>query len=138
MIRQVLSKGKKALVVLPFVSIVREKAKSLSKVLSEVGSRVSEHFAVVGGTLEERDHVAVATLEKAYAMLNRLIEDNRINELGIVVVDEAHMMGNRDRGPMIEGSGSSLTRKWHSRFSLTQASSSRCAIFWEDLVKLCA
>lgn len=34
--------------------------------------------------------------------LNRLLEDQRINELGIIVVDELHMLADSHRGYLLE------------------------------------
>lgn len=41
-------------------------------------------------------------VEKNDVFTCRLLEDNRINEVGIVVVDELHMLGDSHRGYLLE------------------------------------
>ncbi|VDO92277.1 unnamed protein product [Schistosoma mattheei] len=47
-------------------------------------------------------NVAVCTIEKANSLVNRLIEEERLDELGIVVVDELHLIGDTHRGYLLE------------------------------------
>lgn len=46
--------------------------------------------------------VAVCTFEKANALLNTLLNEGRSNELGVVVIDELHMLAEDGRGPLLE------------------------------------
>ncbi|CAJ0577754.1 unnamed protein product, partial [Mesorhabditis spiculigera] len=45
---------------------------------------------------------AVCTMEKASSILNRMIADEKYDELGIVVVDELHMVSEDSRGNVLE------------------------------------
>lgn len=44
----------------------------------------------------------VCTFEKANKMVSQLIDQDRLHEVGIVVVDELHMLSDGDRGAVLE------------------------------------
>ena len=101
MLRSHLRLKKKAILVVPYVSIVREKAKWLDYVLGSHGIRVQEFHGITGGDMDKAD-MAVCTMEKANALVNRLMADGQMNQIGIVVVDEMHMLGDQYRGYLLE------------------------------------
>lgn len=45
-----------------------------------------------GANLSKDTSVAVCTIEKANSLVNRLLEEGRLSELGIIVIDELHMV----------------------------------------------
>ncbi|XP_030507404.2 helicase and polymerase-containing protein TEBICHI [Cannabis sativa] len=103
MLRRVLSFGKMALLVLPYVSICAEKAEHLEVLLEPLGKHVRSYYGNQGGgTLPKDTSVAVCTIEKANSLLNRLLEEGRLSEIGIIVIDELHMVGDRNRGYLLE------------------------------------
>lgn len=123
---------KKAILVLPYVALVQEKLKWLRKVVEGVeksvslGSQTSSQLStwrrphnrsvrVAGffggskarGSWSDVD-VAVCTIEKANALVNTAIEECTINDLGIVVLDELHMINDNHRGYLMELMASKL------------------------------
>ena len=123
---------KKAILVLPYVALVQEKLKWLRKIVDGVEKRVTfgsqtssqlpawrrphnSSVRVVGffGGSKSRaswsdTDVAICTIEKANALVNTAIEDCSINDLGVVVLDELHMIDDDHRGYLMELMASKL------------------------------
>jgi DNA polymerase theta len=120
----------RALVVLPFQSLVNEKVRDLKQLLAPMyrkrdGGKKRGPEAVRGyageceGTPLARplgpgqEAVAVTTIEKACVAVSRLAAENRLHELCAVVVDELHMVGDEDRGATLEAALAKL--RFHER-----------------------
>ncbi|XP_077294187.1 DNA polymerase theta [Arctopsyche grandis] len=102
-IKTVLERRKKVIIVLPFVSVVREKMFYFQDIFSESGVRVEGFMGSQtppGGF--QSVHIAICTIEKANSLVNRLLEDGNISDLGAVVVDELHLLGDSHRGYILE------------------------------------
>ncbi|XP_063250098.1 DNA polymerase theta [Prinia subflava] len=102
-LKRVLETRKKALLILPFVSVAKEKKCYLQALFQEVDVRVEGYMGSMApaGRFSALD-VAVCTIEKANGLINRLIEENKMDSLGVVVVDELHMLGDSHRGYLLE------------------------------------
>ncbi|KAH9504975.1 hypothetical protein Btru_061318 [Bulinus truncatus] len=102
-LKKVLETRKKAIVILPFVAVAREKMYQLQNLYQDIGVKVGGYMGSnsPSGGLSQVD-IAVCTIEKANGLFNRLMEEGRIAEIGIVVVDELHMVGDSHRGYMLE------------------------------------
>ncbi|XP_044047593.1 DNA polymerase theta isoform X3 [Siniperca chuatsi] len=103
MLKRVLETKTKALFILPFVSVAKEKMHYLQSVFEEAGVRVEGYMGSTSaaGGFTALD-VAVCTIEKANSLINRLIEEDSMGLLGMVVVDELHMVGDSGRGYLLE------------------------------------
>ncbi|PPD66977.1 hypothetical protein GOBAR_DD36143 [Gossypium barbadense] len=103
MLRRLILTRKAALLVLPYVSICVEKAEHLEVLLEPLGKQVRSYYGNQGGgTLPKDTSVAVCTIEKANSLVNRLLEEGRLSEIGIIVIDELHMVGDQSRGYLLE------------------------------------
>ncbi|XP_021301541.1 helicase and polymerase-containing protein TEBICHI isoform X4 [Sorghum bicolor] len=103
MLRRILSSGNVAILVLPYVSICAEKAEHLEQLLEPLGRHVRSFYGNQGGgSLPKDTAVAVCTIEKANSLVNKLLEDGRLSELGVIVIDELHMVGDQHRGYLLE------------------------------------
>ncbi|XP_074546756.1 DNA polymerase theta [Halichoeres trimaculatus] len=103
MLKRVLETKRKALFILPFVSVAKEKMHYLQSVFEEAGVCVEGYMGSTSaaGGFKALD-VAVCTIEKANSLINRLIEEDSMGLLGMVVVDELHMVGDSGRGYLLE------------------------------------
>ena len=99
----VLELRKKAIFALPFVSIAQEKCAYFQKLFESVGVRVGSFVgnqSPAGGLVAV--DIAICTIEKANSLVNRLLEESQLECLGLVVVDEFHMIGDPYRGYLLE------------------------------------
>lgn len=98
-----------ALLVVPFIALAEEKARYLRRAWAalELGVKCF-HSDALDASLSESVHVAVCTIERANALVNRLLERGELGRLRAVVVDEMHLIADEHRGFMIEvGEGGS-------------------------------
>lgn len=75
----------------------------LQDLLRSSGIRVEGFFGghTAPGGFENTD-IAICTIEKANAIVNRLLEQNAIDTIGMVVVDEVHLISDSNRGYILE------------------------------------
>lgn len=50
----------------------------------------------------KRADLAICTIEKANGLINRALEDGSLSDIGCVVVDELHLLGDPSRGYLLE------------------------------------
>ncbi|XP_073817747.1 DNA polymerase theta isoform X2 [Musca autumnalis] len=103
LLKTVLERGKKVLLILPFISVVREKMFYLQDLLTAAGYRVEGFFGGYtppGGF--DSINVAICTIEKANSIVNKLLEHGKLDEIGTVVVDEVHLISDPGRGYILE------------------------------------
>ncbi|GJP94739.1 hypothetical protein CBS115989_938 [Aspergillus niger] len=121
--------GRKAILVLPYVALVQEKLKWLRRIVQDVEkitldaedqavneklyhhrwNKLQRSIRVTGyyggsrtaASWADTD-IAVCTIEKANSLINSAIEECSIGDLGVVVLDELHMLDDEHRGYLLE------------------------------------
>eukprot|EP00474_Spongospora_subterranea_P005566 CRZ06024.1 hypothetical protein [Spongospora subterranea] len=103
LIRSLILKKRKAIVILPFISLVEEKCSDLTEKLCSIGYCCKAFHSVIPPVFNNDVDVAICTFEKASIMINLLITSGRMCQIGIVIVDELHYIGDPHRGFILEG-----------------------------------
>ncbi len=120
--------NKKAILVLPYIALVQENLKWFRRVVESVSKNVettedestannswsrwrSMQTAIriagfFGGSRAKATwtdiDIAVCTIEKANVLVNAAVEEGKIDQLGVVVLDELHMLDDENRGYLME------------------------------------
>ncbi|XP_053685498.1 helicase POLQ-like [Sabethes cyaneus] len=106
MFREVMLRQKNAMFIVPFVSLAQEKIASLSPFAVSLDFLVEEYSGGKGAIpprkRKKKQSIFVCTIEKALVLLDSLIEAKRASEIGLVVIDELHMIGEERRGAHLE------------------------------------
>ena len=110
LLRRAIRTRKNVLLVLPFVAMVREKVAHFKKLLTMYNTRKSKRDTLrirafhgsTGGRGFGRCQIGVCTIEKANALVNKMIQEGTIGQLSCLVVDELHMMADQQRGYLLE------------------------------------
>ena len=104
MIRHLLKNpSKKVLMIFPFVSLIVEKSNKLKTLFEFMKVNfIQVHSGKFFKYDWETTNVVLCTIEKANSLINRLIENDELSDIGLIVIDEFHMIGNAQRGFLVE------------------------------------
>ena len=98
----IIRKGKKAVYIVPLRALASEKYEEMKKKYSSLGIRVG----VSTGDMDSADHwlsdkdLIIITSEKLDSLLRHGL--GWMNEIGLVIADEIHLLDSPDRGPTLE------------------------------------
>lgn len=110
LLRTVLVQQRKVIFVLPYVSLVMEKERYLKRLLAILNRslpmrdriKVRGFYGDQGGSRSYKEHVLVCTIEKANGIFNSLVMRGKAHQLGCVLFDEMHVLGNTFNGYLLE------------------------------------
>ncbi|ALC43373.1 mus301 [Drosophila busckii] len=106
MLRELLCCERNVLFILPYVSIVQEKVSAMAPFAIALNFLVDEYTAGKGKCppVPQRKlrTLFIASIEKGAVLMDSLIDAERPHEIGLVVVDELHLIGERGRGATLE------------------------------------
>lgn len=103
MLRQLLFRGRRALLVLPYVALCMERVDQLRRLCEPCGLRVEGLYSCSEGSWHAAADIGVCTIERASSLLNKLLEDDSLlRDIGVIVVDEMHLLGDEHRGYLLE------------------------------------
>ncbi|XP_055683472.1 helicase POLQ-like [Lutzomyia longipalpis] len=105
-LKELLCHQRNVLFILPYVAVVKEKISSLAPFAVELDFLVEEYAGRNGECpprkRRKKKSIYIATIEKSLSVINSLIEARRLGEIGLVVIDELHLIGEKDRGRNLE------------------------------------
>ncbi|KAI6656818.1 Helicase POLQ-like isoform X1 [Oopsacas minuta] len=106
MLETLLIRKEDVVLVLPYISLVQEKVRGLSTLASELGFNLEEYAGSKGALpprRRKRHCLYICTIEKSNSLTTALQDEKRLGEIGLMVVDELHMVGEEGgRGACLE------------------------------------
>ncbi|CAJ1405094.1 unnamed protein product [Effrenium voratum] len=102
MLQRLFKLKKRAIFVLPYVSVVTEKANFLQSLCKSTGALIKAFFGGSPTGIKEPFDIAVCTIEKANTLINYLVEEGQLSMVGTLVIDELHLVGDSSRGYLLE------------------------------------
>ena len=92
MLRSILGFRKRAIYVLPYVSIVSEKTQYLSRLTEKLNFKIIELHSQSESSWTPNVDLAICTIEKANSLLNKIIEEELYFDVEFFIIDEFHLV----------------------------------------------
>ncbi|XP_035891820.1 helicase POLQ-like [Anopheles stephensi] len=106
MLREIICRLRNVLFIVPYVSLAQEKMIALSPFALELQFLLEEYSGGKGQCpprkRRKKNTIFVCTIEKALLLMDSLVQAGRANEIGLIVIDELHMIGEQRRGACLE------------------------------------
>lgn len=110
MLKVLTSQKKKVIFVLPYVSLVQEKEKYFRRLVHIYNLSKEKRFRLrikgfhgdTGARACYKYDILICTIEKSNMVVNALVQQGFTHRIGCVVVDEMHVLGEKDRGYHLE------------------------------------
>lgn len=93
----------KVIYLLPYIALVTEKSTSMRRLLNDTYPVIELHSTIPIPDPIQGPACYICTMEKGDGFIDRLIENHKLSEVGLIVADEAHLVGEgNDRGARLE------------------------------------
>ena len=102
MLRSILGFKKRAIYILPYVSIVSEKTQILLKLCENLNLKIIQLHAQSDYTWTPNCDLTICTIEKGNSLLNKLIEEQLYFDVSFFIIDEFHLIQDEQRGWQLE------------------------------------
>eukprot|EP01031_Cornospumella_fuschlensis_P043215 gene43215-52827_t len=109
LLKNVINRRRRAIFVLPYVSLVLEKYKYFQKILKGLNATLPQKVKVKAfcgdqGKLSRKfqEDIIICTIEKANMICNEYLKRNWMQSVGCVIFDETHVLGNSFNGYLLE------------------------------------
>lgn len=102
MLRAILGLKKRAMYILPFVSIVTEKEQYLTRILENVNLKIIAMHSQSEMVWTHNTDLVICTIEKANSLVNKIIEEKQYFDIEFFIIDEFHMLLDEGRGFLLE------------------------------------
>ena len=101
-----IQRNEKVIFLVPIISTGEEKVDHFKKIFGRLSEKEIRVESYLGNRYQNsglrKGNVAVCTIERGNQLINRLLKEDRLHEVGLVVVDEIHMVGDKGRGFILE------------------------------------
>ena len=102
MLRAILGFKRRAIYVLPYVSIVSEKCQTLLRLAENINLKIIQLHSQSEATWTPDVDLTICTIEKANSLMNKLIEEQIYFDVSFFIIDEFHLIQDEQRGWMLE------------------------------------